>query len=75
MKSTQTVKPVPVAPPSSRKHPRLTKNRHVNEHLTYCALHAKAALDPKASRAERANHKEAANLHMEQALRHYRTLK
>lgn len=72
---TSNARPIPVAPACSRKHPPLTKNRHINEHLTFCALHAKAARDPAASRADRANHKEAAALHMSQALRHYRTLK
>lgn len=65
----------PVAPQCMRKHPRLTHNRHVNEHLSFCALHAKGASDATLSKQERADHKEAARLHMTQALRHYRTLK
>lgn len=66
--------PVPIAPRCTRKHPRLTKNRHVDEHMTFCALHAKAASNAKSSPKERANHREAARLHMAQALQHYRTL-
>ena len=65
----------PVAPRCARKHPRLTKNRHVNEHLTFCAMHANAAKNTHATRAARKAHQEAAQLHMLQAAHHFRTLR
>lgn len=65
----------PIAPTCARKHPRLTGNRHVNEHITFCALHTKAAAAKRVSPANRAAHQQAAQLHMTQALHHYRELR
>ena len=65
----------PRAPRCARKHPALTKNRHVNEHLTFCALHKKAACDKALSKAQREAHKEAARLHFKQAAHHFRTFR
>ena len=66
-------KPCPLRPTRAQRHPRLTKNRHVNEHLSFCALHALNAKKRKMSPAARAAHREAAALHMLQAARHFRT--
>lgn len=66
-------KPCPVRPAKAQRHPRLTKNRHVNEHLSFCAMHALNAKKRKVSAATRAAHREAAALHMLQAARHFRT--
>lgn len=65
----------PLAPRCSRTHPRLTKNRHVNEHLTFCALHSKAANSRRATNAARKAHQEAAQLHLLQAASHFRALR
>lgn len=65
-------RPKPVRPRCARKHPKLTNNRHVNEHLSFCALHKKAACDSKLSKDERQAHKEAARLHFKQAAHHLR---
>ena len=63
----------PLAPKCARKHPRLTNNRHVNEHISFCALHARAAADPRTPREVKKAHTQAVNLHLEQALHHLRT--
>lgn len=68
-------KPRPLRPNQASRHPRLTKNRHVNEHLSFCALHALNAKKRKMSLAARTAHKEAAALHMLQAARHFRTMR
>lgn len=68
--------PRPLPPPTrSRRHPRLTHNRHVNEHLTFCAMHKQAARDRSKTSAVRASHREAAALHLLQAAHHFRTLR
>ena len=65
----------PVHPRScKRKHPCLTRNRHVNECLTFCAMHTKAANDRKLPAARRAMHRKAARLHYLEAARHYKTM-
>lgn len=69
------MKPRAVAPRCTRKHPRLTKNRHVNEHLSFCALHAKAARNSRMSAAAKKAHEEAFRAHLIQAARHFRTLR
>ena len=75
MKAKRTTRQKPVAHKCKRKHPCLTKNRHVNEHLTFCALHKKAARNAALSKAERQAHKEAAKLHFTQAAHHFRTFR
>lgn len=55
-----------------KKHPKLTRNRNVNEHLTFCAMHTRAANDTRLSNAKRRAHKDAAAMHMSHALHHYR---
>lgn len=62
------------APKCSRNHPRLTNNRHLNEHLTFCALHERAASDSKATRAQKAAHRRAFEVHASQALKHMRVM-
>lgn len=65
--------PKPHRPTGACKHPKLHHNRHVNEHMTYCALHTKAARDRQKSAAQKKAHEAAAALHMAQALHHMRS--
>lgn len=62
----------PLAPSCAAKHPALHKNRHVNEHITFCALHTQQARNPRLCKAKRLEHKRAANMHMAEALDHMR---
>lgn len=67
--------PRPIVRRTARKHPRLTRNRHVNEHLTFCAMHTKAAQKRTCSARAREKHREAALIHMLQAAHHYRAMR
>ena len=56
----------------AQKHPALHANRHVNEHITFCALHTRRARDPSLCAAARTQHRQAAKAHLAQALHHLR---
>lgn len=65
--------PKPHRPAGACRHPKLHHNRHVNEHMTYCAMHTKAARDRQTSAAQKKAHEAAAAMHMAQALHHMRS--
>ena len=64
--------PVPVRPRGARNHPNLHRNPHVNEHLTYCAMHFNRSNDARAGRGAREAHRRAAAAHLAETLHHMR---